>query len=154
MRNRRPPGTRRPANRIAVFLVYGAAAPLVALLIVVAAGGIFGIDAADARAALLAYAALALSFHAGLAGGHSIRAAAGSLRLAVTIAIAVAGWAALLIPVGAGLLLLAALTAAQGAFDVWMADGARLPSWYASPRAGATMLTVIVLILTFVLTPA
>lgn len=147
------PSTIGAMPRAAAILVYGSAAPIAALLAILAIGGVGSFTADDAIAALLSYAAALLTFHAGMACGQAIRAGRQNVRLGITVLLALAAWGTLLVPGSAGPLVLAALTAAQGALDVWSADGIRAPAWYGRLRAGATVITVVLLVAAFALAP-
>ena len=133
----------------AAVLAYALLLPPVALLVTVLVGGVGTLAATEAATALAAYAAVLLSLHAGIRYGQLIRSDAGFLRLAAPLLAPLVGWAALLLPLPDAAAVLAAASAAQGASDVWAADGVRLPSWYGRLRARTTPIVVLALILAF-----
>jgi len=147
---------RRPGRSSAVRALIGdaPAAPALALHSIllgmaVLAALTFAGDIENPRAvdALTTLAALLLAF---LAGVRFARGLAGEPRLAIlAAATALAGFGATLLPAGLALLVLAFLHAAQGMWDVWSADGVRLPAWYAGLRARTAPLAVAILVLAF-----
>ncbi|MGV8839977.1 MAG: hypothetical protein ACWA6X_06690 [Bauldia sp.] len=147
---------RRPSRSSLVRVLIGdaPAAPalsLYAILLGMAVPAVLpftgAVDAPAAAAALIALAAILLAF---LAGVRFARAVAGSPRLAIAATgAALAGFAASFLPAGLALLVLAVLHAALGVWDVWSADGVRLPGWYAGLRARTAPLAVAILVLAF-----
>jgi hypothetical protein len=137
-------GDAPPAAAVALYALL---VPMAVLVLVVLIGGIGAFDAGRAIDALLWLGAVSLAF---LAGARLGRGLAGSPPQVLVAAIPpLAGWAALLLPVGPGLLVLGVAHAAQGLWDVWSADGIRLPAWYGGLRARTTPLTVALLIAGF-----
>lgn len=135
------------APATAALALYALLLPMAVLVVLVLAGGIGGFGADRATDALLWLGAVSLAF---LAGARLGRGLAGSPRQVLLAAIPpLAGWSALLLPPGPGLLVLGVAHAAQGLWDVWSADGIRLPAWYGGLRARTTPLTVMLLIAGF-----
>ena len=134
----------------AAILAYGSLAPLAAALILILTDGLDVVDAADAVAGLVAYAALLLSFLAGARFGSALRVTGAPMAVLITAVPIAAAMASMLIPSKAAVALLAAGLAAQGAWDVWAAERARLPDWYGRLRLRTTPIAVLVLIVGFV----
>lgn len=138
---------RGDAPLAAALALYALLVPMAALVAVLLAGGIGTLDVITAQEALAWLGAVLLAF---LAGARFGRGLAGSSRAIVLAAIpALAGWAALLLPAGPGLLVLALAHAAQGMWDVWSVDGIRLPAWYAGLRARTAPIAVVLLVAGF-----
>lgn len=131
---------RGPA-RIPVLVAYAGLVPFVALAAIVALGGGTAGKAASA-AALKAYAAVALAFLGGIRWGMAMRvdtSRRGATLMATSVLPAIVGFAALTLPLAAGLGLLAAAHAGLGAWDVWSAERGGAPSWYGRLRLKATL---------------
>jgi len=103
----------------------------------------------DVLFALGAYGAVILSFLGGIRWGLAIRGgdsghndAALGRWLAISVSPSLAGWAALLLPAGAGLLLLAVAFALMLALDVRAARANLAPAWY--PRLRVPLTAVVV----------
>ncbi|MCW5718077.1 MAG: DUF3429 family protein [Bauldia sp.] len=137
-------GDAPPAPAVALYALL---LPMAVLVAIAVAGGLGGFDAGRAVDALRWLGAVILAF---LAGARFGRGLAGSSRRVVLAAIPpLAGWAALLLPAGPGLLVLGLAHAAQGVWDVWSADGIRLPAWYGGLRARTTPIAVVLLVAGF-----
>jgi hypothetical protein len=135
----------------AALIAYAGLGPMVAGFIVVFAGGIGAVGRDTALAILTRYAAVALTFLAGIRWGTAIRLAGGTQDILAILAgplIVLLAWIATLLPAPAALGLLAAGFAAQGAWDVWTADLGRLPAWYGGLRLRLTLIAVGLLVLT------
>ncbi len=118
-----------------------AAASLASLL----AGGDLG---GFARAALLAYGAVILSFLGGLQWGLAVRAGRPDLaRLGAGVLPSLVAWAALLVGGAAGLLMLAAAFAGVLAVDLRLTREGTAPSWFPKLRAALTGAVVVCLLL-------
>lgn len=107
-------------------------APFIALALAVALAGreVAGVDAAFA---LAAYAAVILSFMGGAHWGLALRHPARDTRMALYLGSAVSAawaWVGLLVGGAAGLGLLAAGLAAQGAIDSLQSGRFAAPRWY------------------------
>lgn len=134
---------RGDAPPAAALALYAPLAAMAAIAAVFLAGGVGALDPDLARNALLWLGAILLAFLAGVRFGRGI---AGSPRLLLLAAVPpLAGWAALLLPAAVALAVLALAHAAQGMWDVWSADGIRLPAWYAGLRARTAPITVVLL---------
>lgn len=125
------------------LLLYAILLVMTALAVLVFTGAVDDPALADRLAAL---AAILLAF---LAGVRFARGLAAPRIASVAAAAALAGFATLFLPTGLALLVLAFLHAAQGMWDVWSADGVRLPAWYAGLRARTAPLAVAILVLGF-----
>lgn len=136
---------------VASLIAYAGLGPMLAGLVIVAANGLGNVSRATALAVLIRYAAVSLSFLAGIRWGMAMRL--GSAREEV-VAIMLAplpvllAWIATLLPAPIALGLLAACFAGQGAWDVWTADRGRMPSWYGALRLRLTGAAVAILVLT------
>lgn len=150
-RRTRPGGWQRALRGDAplapALALYALLVPMAVAVAVVLAGGIGAFDKALATSALLWLGAILLAF---LAGARFGRGLAGSpAQIVLTAVPPLAGGAALLLPVGPGLLVLGLAHAAQGLWDVWSADGIRLPAWYGGLRARSTPVAVVLLVAGF-----
>ncbi len=121
--------------------------PMAALAAVVVAGGIGAFDEDRATAALLWLGAIALAFLAGARFGRGLSAS--PRQIVLTAIPPLAGWAALLLPAAPALVVMGVAHAAQGLWDVWSADGIRLPAWYGGLRARTTPIAVTLLVAAF-----
>jgi hypothetical protein len=106
---------------------------------------------ADGRALLLlmVYAAIILSFLGGIRWGAALKLPRGPLQstlFVLSVLPSLAGFAALVLPSGAGLILLIVAFMVQGAWDVQAAQNRRLPPWFATLRAILTAGAVIALV--------
>ncbi|MGE0357856.1 MAG: DUF3429 domain-containing protein [Burkholderiales bacterium] len=142
-------------RRLAWFLAFAGAVPFV-----LATGALFVSDASSVRvpaiAALVTYAAVILSFLAGIEWGLAIRDESGTevtraIALGLSTVSSLAAWAVLWLPsptwqVGTALGLFAAAWAA----DQWMAGRGLLPAWFVDLRAAVSALVVAILALALV----
>ena len=109
-----------------------------------------GLMPAD-RALLLqmVYGAVILSFLGGIRWGAALKLPRGPLQstlFVLSVLSSLAGFAALVLPGVAGLILLVAGFLGQGAWDVQSAQRGELPGWFATLRAMLTAGAVIALI--------
>ncbi len=142
-------------RRLAWFLAFAGAVPFV-----LATGALFVSDASSVRvpaiAALVTYAAVILSFLAGIEWGLAIRDESGTevtraIALGLSTVSSLAAWAVLWLPsptwqVGTALGLFAAAWAA----DQWMAGRGLLPAWFVDLRTAVSALVVAILALALV----
>jgi len=136
---------------VASFIAYAGIGPLAAGLVIVLVGGLGNVSAAAALVILIRYAAVALSFLAGIRWGMALRLGGAKEELAVLLAApvpVVLAWLSTLLAPPVALGLLAASFAGQGAWDVLTADQGRIPAWYGRLRARLTGGAVAILILT------
>ncbi|HQZ46357.1 MAG TPA: DUF3429 domain-containing protein [Usitatibacteraceae bacterium] len=137
-------------HRLAWFLAFAGAVPFL-----VATGALFVADASSVRvpaiAALVTYAAVILSFLAGIEWGLAIRDESGTdstraIALGLSSISSLAAWAVLWLPsptwqVGTALGLFVAAWAA----DQWMAGRGLLPAWFIDLRTAVSALVAVTL---------
>jgi hypothetical protein len=135
----------------ASVFAYGALLPMAVGVVLIASNGIGSLGRADVTTGFLAYAALLLAFHAGTRFGHALRVTGVTVAVIASGAPLVAAFVSLWLPdrLAAGLLALA--FAAQGAWDVWSADRARLTAWYGRLRLRTAPVAVLLLVAAVVL---
>lgn len=96
--------------------------------------------------ALVAYGAVILSFlggvHWGLAIGRGPSSIVSGSHLILSVVPSLVGWAALLLPVGADLLLLALAFAAMFIVDLRLTQNGPLPAWYPRLRLPLTIVVM------------
>ena len=98
---------------------------------------------------LMVYAAVILSFLGGIRWGAALKLPRGPLQstlLAFSVVPSLAGYAALLLPSVAGLVLLLSGFLLQGVWDVQSAQRGELPAWFATLRALLTSGAVIAIV--------
>ncbi|MCW5697090.1 MAG: DUF3429 family protein [Bauldia sp.] len=135
----------------AIALSYLSLLPIIVLVVLVAVAE----DRAGYADALILYVVLLVTFLAGIRWGHAMRAdAARSEGLALTVVAPLAAGAALFIPQAVAAGLLAAILAAQGAWDVWSAERGRLPFWFGRLRARTTPVAVVAMVAAVILLAA
>ncbi len=156
--DRRRPASRSRLRRGLAFLAAGAPPlaaglsyawllPPLAALAVLLAGGAGTITPAMATAALVGWAAVTLSFTAGVRWGDGMRSGTRQrLWAPAGAALALIGWLCLLLPPVPALAILAASLAAQGAWDAWAAGAGQLAPWYGRLRIRATWVAVAILV--------
>lgn len=149
-----PPGRGRRRSPLRLAAPYLAALPLAVILaaLVLDRGG--AVAAPWAPTALVAYAAMLLSFLAGARWGGGLRMTGMRASVALAGIAPLAGWAALLLQPVPGTALTAAALAGQGALDVWTATRGGLPEWYAAARIRLTLALVGLLVLAFLVMAA
>jgi hypothetical protein len=140
---------RTDAPGATVVLAYAAPVPLLVGLGVVIAGGVGPVSAVAAAEMAASYTAMMLAFFTGIGCAYAVRSGVWLALLAGAL-LPLLAWLALFLGPPA-LAVLAALTAAQGARDVWTADGARLPHWYGQLRVRTTPIVVAALVALFLL---
>ncbi len=141
------------ASARAAFVAYAALLPLALLLGLALASGIGPIDRAEATEAMLVYAAILVSYQAGVHSGRAMRTSGSSLRAVLTVIPPLIGWSALLLPNGPAAALLAVALAAEGALDVWAGQGGVFPVWHGRLRARTTPIAVALLVAAFLALP-
>lgn len=97
------------------------------------------------------YAAVILSFLGGIRWGAALKLPRGPLQstlLVLSVVPSLTGFAALVLPSLAGLIVLIAAFLIQGAWDVQSAQRGELPAWFATLRAILTAGAVIALVAT------
>lgn len=148
-----PPGDRAGPLDLpgpAIVLAALALAPMAAFLALIAAARAGAPIGGDPSAWLRLYAALALAAVGGIRLGNGLRTGAARGKRASLAVIGgalapLAAFAALALPVEAGLMLLAFAWAALGAADSLAAARGRLPAWYGRLRIGLTLAAVAIL---------
>ena len=103
---------------------------------------------------LVAYASLMLTFIAGTRLGFAVATQPQADRRDAVIALAIvlAAWATLLLPVPHGFVVLAIAFAAQGAWDAFAVQAGIMPDWYGRVRTRMTFLMVAAMIAALVVT--
>jgi len=109
--------------------------------------------AADHVTALIAYAAVILSFMGGVQWGLAMRAAPSvpgpaALHYAISVLPALLAWSAFSLDPRTGLVLLATGFVALLAYDLWTIRRGLGPAWYAPLRLGLTAVVVLSLCVT------
>ena len=141
-----PAGARPPP--FVATMACAALLPLAALLAIARTG--FGPVAADqAMKALLLYAAVLVTYRAGVHAGRARRVAGASAAGMLPIAPPALAFGALLMPAGPGAAVLALAFAASGAADVWAGQRGLFPAWHGRLRARTTALAVALLVAAF-----
>ncbi|MGB7206158.1 MAG: DUF3429 domain-containing protein [Anderseniella sp.] len=102
----------------------------------------------------MAYAAIILSFLGGIRWGAALKLPRGPLQstlFVLSVVPSLAGFAALILPVTAGLLILIGGFLVQGVWDIQSSQHKQLPPWFGVLRAILTAGAVLALIVTSVI---
>lgn len=133
----------------AALLGYFGVLPFAAGAVVMAIGGLGPLSAATAQIALVAYAAVILSFLGGIRWGAGLRIRDDDMRgrvLALSVLPSLIAWVALLLPALYALALLVAAFVAQGAWDVRSTQDGHFPRWFGQLRIRLTLMVTLILI--------
>lgn len=149
-----PDGGSTAPRRWAILLAYAGLVPVLGAGLAMLADAAPPFDRAGASRAAVVFAAVALAFLGGVRWGMALKVSPrrneGLAMLAAALPVVVAA-AALLLPVPAGLGLLAAGFAGQGAWDVWTVEGGQAPAWYGRLRMRLTIAMTVILVAAFIL---